>query len=408
MGLEPWWRSAAPYADGDPGTYALVIGVSRYDNLPPGGEPGSEPWSMGLSQLDCAALGAAQFADWIQNTHRLPDAPLRSIWLLLSPSDAETAKLTPDQRNAPAALTTNVLSALGAWRSACRRNSANVALLYAAGHGIGMSRATPGVLLLQDYADDPVDALLEHALSLTKVHGNLAGSPRGAPGRQFSFFDACRPRTPLSLTLDLGDAPPLWMIPVVATAEASPMFLSAAVGTRAYGQAGQVTLFWRALKECLDAYAVDLLDDGRWGVSDDRLFAPLRKRLQMISQEFGVNQRAALVPTPAGVPLHVCPNPPSIERTFAVWPEEARQYAFATLRGSDPEPPVFEAVCLEEPYRRSVKAGTYELSVAIDPATPPFEDTRLFPFIWPRGPHQIDVPVVGAREHEAEPKVGVE
>ncbi len=392
--LAPWWESAGPGSLG-PGTYALVIGVSRYDNLPPLGDSEAPPWSMGMSQLESAALSAAGFAEWLMTTHFLPDAPLSAVWLLLSPSDAEYARLAPDKRRAPLALAANVLNAATAWRAACRSNAGNVGLLYAAGHGLGVDRDKPGILLLQDFANDPVDALLENTLNLTRVHGNLAGSQGGSPRRQFSFFDACRPRSTLTLTSDLAESPPLWTIPVVPTAQASPMFLGAAVGTVAYGVPGEGTLFWQALRTCLESDAVDLLDDGSWGVTDDRLYAALSRRLRELAAAVGRDQQAAVIPTSGGVALHVNKSPPSCEKSFAVRPSKAGSYSFATLRHSVREPPVFSGVALESPYSHVVSAGTYELEVMIDPSQPEFEDTRTWEFLRPRGPRDI-VADVGA------------
>jgi hypothetical protein len=393
--MEPWWAADSSGPTTEPGTHALVIGVSRYENLPPGASP-SEPWVVGMQQLESAAITAAEFARWMRKTHYLPDAPLRSIWLLLSPSAAELPSLTSEEQDAPAARLENVEKAVDAWVATCRCHRDNVAVFYAAGHGIGQNRAEPGVLLLEDFAAKGMEAVLQHTLSVTTVHAALAGSPRGAPRRQFGFFDACRTRHPASLTHELSGAWPPWSPATTPTAETSPLYLSTADGAPSYGRPGRATLFWEVLRSCLTEHAVTTLDgrDNVWGVSDDRLLSPVKTRLRSLAEDEGVHQDPTVVHAPAGVPFHVCRVPPSLERTFAVAPASAGVWARGTLRHDDRAPPVFADVRLEAPHTETVPAGNYEVSVTIDPDHPQFVDRRLWRMIRPGGEPRIDVPVV--------------
>lgn len=391
--MEPWWRSSSEHLDA-PGTYALVIGVSRYANLPPRGARGADEWTMGLSQLTSAAISAAHFARWLRTRHRLPDASLRAIWLLLSPSEDEAVQLEADERATPPATSENVLYALDAWRTACQTNTGNVAVLYGAGHGIATHALEPGVLLLEDFGTDRQDGVLQRALSLTTIWGNMRGSPTGAPARQFTFFDACRPRPELSLRYDLGSAPPHWDVPLVPTVETAPVFLGAAAGSMAYGNPGAGTIFGTALEECLDGLAVELLrgrpsgDPGAWGVADDGLHVPLRERVRELARDGGVDQKADLIAPGGGAAIHVLEEPPIVTQRFAVMPEDARPVAFGTLRHAPNAPPVFADLPLPEPTHRDVAAGTYEFSVAVRPDTPPFESDVVSEFVRPSGPRE--------------------
>jgi Caspase domain len=386
--MEPWWHDTAAKPD-SPGTYALVIGVSRYDHLPRRGERSEEEWTMGLSQLASAAISAAGFASWLRSDYIQPDAPPRAIWLLLSISPEEEEELDGEIRAAPASTTENVLEALKSWRSQCQSDSGNVAMLYAAGHGIASHRFDPGVLLLQDYGADRNGGLLEHALDLTAVHGKMAGSKE--PGRQFSFLDACRPRPELTLRYDLAQAPPHWDVPLVPLAESWPMFLGAVTGSLSYGRPGIGTIFWEALRECLTNEAVDLLPNPRtnpsevWGVSDDALAAPLRRRVAKLAQEAGVDQQTLSIGSFSGTPLHVLAKPPLTMHRFRVIPDVVQESAFATLRRDRATPAVFEDLPLREPATEEVPAGNYEFSVDLRPPILEFDHGRTPTFIRPRG-----------------------
>lgn len=344
---------------------------------------------MGLSQLASAAISAAGFASWLRNEYWQPDAPLRAVWLLLSPSAEEKEKLDDEISAAPLATSDNVLEALKTWRRQCQADSGNVAMLYAAGHGIANQRFDPGVLLLQDYGADRNGGLLEHALNLTVVHGKMAGS--GEPARQFSFFDACRPRPDLMLRYDLAGAPPHWDVPLVPAADSWPMFLGAVTGSLAYGRPGVGTIFWEALQECFNNEAVDLLRRPRpsqsevWGVSDEALAAPLRQRVATLAREADVDQQTLSIGSVSGTPIHVLAQPPLTRHSFRVIPDVVRESAFATLRRDSATPAVFEDLALREPTSAEVPAGNYEFSVDLTPPLPEFDGGRTPTFIRPRG-----------------------
>jgi hypothetical protein len=398
--VEPWWSASSAGPTAEPGTHALVIGVSRYERLPPY-VPANLPWVVGMGQLESAATTAAQFARWLLETHHLPDAPLQSIWLLLSFSDAEESALTREERSAPRARLEHVAAAVTAWKGVCRRHADNVAVIYAAGHGIGQGRYEPGVLLLEDYAAGGMEGLLEHTLSITTLHGVMAGSNSGIPRRQFGFFDACRTRHPETLKRDLNGAWPPWSAPLERTAETCPMYLGTADGARAYGRPGGVTLFWEALHACLTEDAVSTLDgrDAIWGIRDDRILHPLRARLSKFAEDAEVNQVADVVPAPSGVPFHICHSPPLLERSFGVSPDVAGEWAHGTLRHDENDAePEFADVPLDEPHTTNVPAGNYEFSVTIDSDQPMYASARVLRFIRPSGETRIDVPVAQGQE----------
>jgi hypothetical protein len=118
-----------------PGIHALVIGVSKYQpkNIFGGGPMGD---------IEGTAAGAANFAHYLANDFHDPSGrPLRTVRLLLSPTDSEQKQLKqlPVQRQWQEATRENVEEALDAW---CRVNDSceDIAILYVGGHGI----VTPG------------------------------------------------------------------------------------------------------------------------------------------------------------------------------------------------------------------------------------------------------------------------
>jgi hypothetical protein len=134
------WRDRSKDVTGA-GTHALVIGVSRYDGLP---EPTRFPKTglpeLGLTQVKSPATSAWKFAQWLDESYWNPSAPLKSIRLLLSTSDEEIHADIPGlaEVSTPDRLATraNVESALAEWQEACKGNTDNIAVLYAAGHGL--------------------------------------------------------------------------------------------------------------------------------------------------------------------------------------------------------------------------------------------------------------------------------
>lgn len=316
-----------------------------------------------------------------------------ALWLLLSPSAAERSEFNQRELVAPRARRDEVLAAVTAWRAACRAHPDNVAFLYAAGHGLGAGVAEPGVLLLEDFGEDADDALLANALNMTTVHRNLAGSASGAPRRQFSFFDACRTRSAATLDRDLAQAPPAWDAKLRPTAESYPMYLAAAAGAEAYGIPRKGSLFWAALRQCLESDAVDVLDDGNWGVAAHDLLAPLKRRLQSLGDDARVRTQATMLGEAGDAVIAACPPPP-FDLHLSVVPDVAATSAFGTLRVDDLSRPEFERAPLAPPpYRQTVPSGLYELSVDIEPQTPGYRSRRMPSFLHPQRQRAVEVEV---------------
>jgi len=72
-----------------PGTHALVIGVSEYLHFGDGADPTPQGEEFQMEQLSAAARSASEFARWLLQDYRCQRAPLRSLRVLLSPSPGE-------------------------------------------------------------------------------------------------------------------------------------------------------------------------------------------------------------------------------------------------------------------------------------------------------------------------------
>ncbi|QRN83179.1 caspase family protein [Chloroflexota bacterium] len=228
-----------------PGTHALVIGVSEYLHLVDGKDPTPTGISFGMEQLSAAARSASEFAAWLLNEYQCDHAPLRSLRVLLSPADGEEinpdiAALLPVDSSAT---TNNVRIDLGEFRHACDASVDNIAIVYIAGHGVQITK-TGAIVLLSDFGDTHFLSQLEGAIDMAGVHAGM-NHPNTAK-TQFWFVDACRQQPAIAKKFETLSGAITLDEPIGAT-ETSPLFLAAGTGTQAYARVGGVTLFNEAL-----------------------------------------------------------------------------------------------------------------------------------------------------------------
>jgi hypothetical protein len=383
------WFKARGRAGG-PRTHALVLGVSRYAHLPKRPQDPVSDETFALRQLESAATSAVRFARWMTESYNRPDAPLRDLWLLLSPSAKERRALSDEEKGAPAATRDAVRAALDEWKAACEADREGIAVFYASGHGIVLGPHEGGIVLLEDFNAEP-DRRMERTLSVVEARSGLAGPD--APKRQFWFLDACQPLPDRRGGIELRSAGlPGWNGHFVEHTDVSPIYLSAATGTLAFGKPGKGTLFSEALEDCLALRAVGLDDAGDWVINDTTLGRRLKERVAALAQEANAVQAADFGGRPGEVPFHVLPSPPRVPVTVSVAPDAARTCAFGTLTAG-PDGTVFRQESLQQPLTREVAAGNYILQVAIDPPADTFADKELPWFIAPNRPGSLEVAV---------------
>ena len=179
--LNPEWDPKQP------GTFATIIGVSKYDHLK------DDDRSYGLGQLYVSALTAYSFFCWLKADYRHPDLPLAKVWLLLSPTDAELKQMADLPKTGflqPTFNTCNV--AIGEWFATMQSLDSTVceksrAIFFFSGHGLEVTQDKQ-ILLPSDYLSPP-NRNVNMALSTYNLHYGLQALPMP---EHFLFLDACR------------------------------------------------------------------------------------------------------------------------------------------------------------------------------------------------------------------------
>jgi Caspase domain len=382
--VKPWVEG--PAAAGAPATHALVIGVSRYEFLPQGEDDPSptDRETFDLRQARTPATSAWRFANWLASEYRNATAPLGTVRLLLSPSAYETqavAELGALPVEVLPATRDNVVEAVDDWYAASATSADNVAILYASGHGIQMSKDDGGIVLLEDFARRPTSPL-DHSLDVPAVRKGMAGTSMAQC--QFYFVDACRVRPEAAANFQTMGTGVGLQNPFEGAPRCSAVYFSASPSTEALGEPGEGTLFVQALLDCLRLLAVDdhARDGDQWVVTTGTLMQALPKRVSELAGDFGVEQAATTGGQLEDVPFHVLPERPCVPLTLAL--EPAGAVACATARLWDGiETSVFEDVRFQADetavLERPVPAGQYVLTITIDPPTPPFRNVPALP-----------------------------
>lgn len=167
-------------------THALVIGVGAYHHMSGGcGGRAAEDW--GLEQLDCPALSAQHFMEWLRKDYQNTEAPLATIEYLISAPGTAPGGLDDPSMD-------NLYAAFRDWRQRADTDAGNIALFYFCGHGLYRwgrdfnSRDTT-VLLAGDFADPAVPRVAMNAIDIGATI-NIMRACRAE--RQCYFVDCCR------------------------------------------------------------------------------------------------------------------------------------------------------------------------------------------------------------------------
>ncbi|HEX2078563.1 MAG TPA: caspase family protein [Longimicrobium sp.] len=249
---------ADPGAGNGPGTFAVVIGVSRYDHLPVAGGPPLQPPpphdAYGLGQLSVSALTAYRFFTWLRDQYRYDAAPLAQCWVLLAPTQEELAQ-EPEMGTYPRATLAECTRVLKAWYASMQGVhpeflSESRAMFFFSGHGINSGDRQ--LLLPADWLAPPFFNVND-ALSAQNVNGGLWSLPLP---EEILFLDACRSRPEKLAGLQLLGQSVLPEVPrsSVDPSRVSPLMWASAAGTEAWQPASPaegLSLFGGALLEGL-------------------------------------------------------------------------------------------------------------------------------------------------------------
>ncbi len=282
------WKSDA-WNDGEPGLFALVIGVSSYKHLDGGPDPA--PTTYGLGQLQVSAVTAYRFQQWLGRDYKRPKTPLALCWMLLSPTTRELAAEPALATNPLTPTFENCEKAIGEWFAAMSRLPASAAadsrsLFLFSGHGLEMFEDKQ-ILLPADYLCPPLCSVNKAVSTLNLSRGLKALK---VP-RHFFFLDACR-----------NDHDSLTNVSTVEGTQILnelknslnnpdclvPLFYASAAGQQAFQPTDpkNTTLFARALLEGLRAHGLKPeCKDGTCVIDLNKLEPFVRDRLVAIMRD---------------------------------------------------------------------------------------------------------------------------
>ncbi|HEX6208468.1 MAG TPA: caspase family protein [Actinomycetota bacterium] len=366
-------------ADG-PRTHLFTMGVGTYRHLAGGDEPLDHLRGVGLGQLSSPPLSARAVTDWFIAEMDNPDAPLGSVELLLSPSQAYDL---PDGRSVEVEAGTidNLRRAFDAWFARCDRHEGNVAILSFCGHGLMREVVA---LLAEDFgrsAQRPFEASVDFTMT-------FEGMATCRARRQLYVVDACRQVMRSTLALQRIDATALAIGSFQREYERdAPILYASAEDDRAYARAGHPTRLTEALLRGLRGLGSEIVGGG-WVVTSRRLLEATSDLVVRENLPDAPMQRPRLGGESAGlaVPLHRLPGPPKVPVTIECLPGEAMEVAELSLVPVRPGPSYGRGPSPER-WTLEVEPGDYDAAarfsggdypecrkpfVAMPPPPPPF------------------------------------
>lgn len=202
MTLEPVAGEAGHWRDPDwdgasAGTFAIIIGCSKYPYFMDGDQVGAVPmrWmkeAQRLGQLYVSALTGRTFFDWLSGEYTLDGAPPVSCRMLLSPTTDELAADPRLGENLLDPTLPNCKQAIAQWLgdinglSKAAREASRI-MFFFSGHGL-QSTQDQQILLPSDYLGDGLLSY-DHALSTQNL---LHGLKTLQVPYRYYFLDACR------------------------------------------------------------------------------------------------------------------------------------------------------------------------------------------------------------------------
>ena len=363
-----------------PGTHVLVLGVSAYRHFEGGAAPTQRGKRFRMRQLSAAARSASEFAAWMLQQYRNPAAPLASLRVLLSPADGEQidpaiAALLPAPPEAHAATLANVKAELLAFRAACATHPDNVAIVYAAGHGVQLTK-NGAILLLHDCGDDAHLNELDGAIDMTGVHAGF-NHPDTAQ-TQFWFIDACRQEPAMAERYETMEAG-LTLDALPGAARANPVFMASSTQMAAFARVQGRTLFCEALLSGLAGGFAAPPDDfnAGWYVSVNQFTTKLDKGVEALAAAEQLEQLIGMGGTPRQALFHALEQPPE-----AVVDVNVPQGLAAQCVGTLSHRKLGKVLDANQqwPMHGTVRSGIYELSVDVgDPARNFFDYVTVTP-----------------------------
>ena len=244
---------------GQPGTHALIVGISEYPYLEGGSGPG------GLQQFRLPQLSSA--AKWlsyllVSDRAALP-VPLATCRLLLGPSLDELHD-QPNPSTAQPVTTDDFVMAASGWIQDARRSESEMTIFYFCGHKLQVSREED-ILLFQNFGS-AIGPSFRGGVSFANIFNGLGQGTIPIAQTQLYFLDGSRhlaSRSSLgTLLYGSTDVFDVWL--GGPDRRSAAVFQAAAPGDQAYAYRNQVSLFTEALVRGLTAQRQSLRTSQRW------------------------------------------------------------------------------------------------------------------------------------------------
>lgn len=347
-----------------PGTHALVIGVSAYDFLLDGASCSDQGRKFRIGQLSTAARSASEFAAWLMDGYNRPSRPLSSLRVLLSPSPNETIAPTIQAllKGNYQATRKNVDVMFTHFRDAARSHDENIAIVYVVGHGVQFSK-NGAVLLLNDFAD-PMHRYETYtgAVDMRWMHDAMNQESEIAQ-TQFWFVDVCRDLPEELEKYDVLAGVKGGNVTRTGSAKSSPLFLSASSGQGAFAKNNGLTLFCDVLMKGLKEGHAARSEGERnspWRVSVNSLLEYLPDAVRTLADTGGKTQEVECTGKITNAVLHECLSPPDVDLTISIRTDHDSSNYTANLkhRGS-----IVYKDHSDWPLTARVRAGLYAIEV---------------------------------------------
>lgn len=335
-----------------------------------------------MAQLSSAARSASEFAGWMLTHYSHPTAPLASMRVLLSPGPDEVLNAELQQRLPKefAATGHNAERAIAGFMKDCSSFLDNIAVVYAVGHGVQLSK-TGSVVLLEDCGDTQHLTPLKSAVDMACFHAAM--NHAGTAQTQFWFVDACRQRPEIAQRFE-GLEAGIRLPSPEGFARSSTIFYAASTGKQAFARIGGISLFTEALLSGLGGRIAAAPESGisnRWHVSAIELVRRLPAAVQTLASQEGEEQTIEATGRIQDALFHEYVRVPEVDLQVQLWPEERVEGCKGSLRQG------FEIIrdgVEAWPLRERVAAGIYEMQVIPPRGDPIAQMQRAVPpvFDW--------------------------
>jgi hypothetical protein len=325
-----------------PGVHLLVVGVSDYLNLPDEDDLPQPEWK--LNKLTCASSSAYAVFDWLKNNRlRLP---IKTIRLLLSPSQREIAAIPALAGLVPRANRQNFVEAARAWRTDASNNPADMTILY--------------------YFLAKNDTVLSRAAELGNIRNGMAPS-EACPAiglTQFYFIDACLDRPKAQNKFVNPQVPPIFdvLLNVVDRREA-PVLFSTFDGALSIGRRGKTSYFAEALIQPFERGAEDPEDVPTGGTQWPVTSVTIKNSLDAFydGNKLGTNVTlSSLVGLPV---LRYLTDPPEVACRILVDPQRINGTCKITVCDDGDMPAAGDWPQTKTEFEVTVRAGLYKVLV---------------------------------------------